>query len=60
MCLCAQQAAYPALSAARAEARRWDVYMGIDAFGRNTFGAGELHCDKVTTAEYHGGGAEGW
>ncbi|KAG5187118.1 glycoside hydrolase [Tribonema minus] len=38
---------YPAVSAARAQHRRWDVYMGIDAFGRNTFGGGQLHCDKV-------------
>ena len=27
--------------------RRWDVYMGIDVFGRNTYGGGGYDCDKA-------------
>ncbi|KAF2319176.1 hypothetical protein GH714_013759 [Hevea brasiliensis] len=32
---------YPELSAAVAGARKFDVYMGIDVFGRNTYGGGQ-------------------
>ncbi|KAJ4841410.1 hypothetical protein Tsubulata_051285, partial [Turnera subulata] len=32
---------YPRLSAVAAGDRRFDVYMGIDVFGRNTYGGGE-------------------
>lgn len=32
---------YPKLSAAVAGDRQYDVYMGIDVFGRNTYGGGE-------------------
>lgn len=35
------QEKYPELSAAKAGERRFDVYMGIDVFGRKTFGGGE-------------------
>lgn len=51
----------PARSAARAEAaaaaaadggrsRRWDVFMGIDCFGRNTYGGGGFDCDVALRA----------
>lgn len=32
---------YPKLSAAVARDRKYDVYMGIDVFGRNTYGGGK-------------------
>lgn len=32
---------YPKLSANVAGDRKFDVYMGIDVFGRNTFGGGQ-------------------
>lgn len=32
---------YPKLSAAVAGDRKFDVYMGIDVFGRGTFGGGQ-------------------
>lgn len=32
---------YPRLSAAAAGDRKYDVYMGIDVFGRNTYGGGQ-------------------
>ncbi|ESW35571.1 hypothetical protein PHAVU_001G245900 [Phaseolus vulgaris] len=32
---------YPRLSAAVASERKFDVYMGIDVFGRNTYGGGQ-------------------
>lgn len=32
---------YPKLSAAVAGERKFDVYMGIDVFGRNTYGGGQ-------------------
>lgn len=35
------QAHFPELSAVEAGDRRYDVYMGIDAFGRGTFGGGQ-------------------
>lgn len=49
----------PARSAARAAAaagtdgarsRRWDVFMGIDCFGRNTYGGGGFDCDVALRA----------
>ncbi|XP_039135920.1 LOW QUALITY PROTEIN: cytosolic endo-beta-N-acetylglucosaminidase 1 [Dioscorea cayenensis subsp. rotundata] len=56
---------YPKLSAEVAGERRYDVYMGIDVFGRNTFGGGEwntnvaldvLKDDDVSAAVF----APGW
>ncbi|KAK7281105.1 hypothetical protein RIF29_08805 [Crotalaria pallida] len=56
---------YPSLSAAVANDRRFDVYMGIDVFGRNTFGGGQwnanfaldvLRKDDVSAAIF----APGW
>lgn len=38
------QAETPAAAGARAGARAHDVYMGIDCFGRGTFGGGGLAC----------------
>ncbi|KAJ4970389.1 hypothetical protein NE237_003488 [Protea cynaroides] len=35
------KANYPKLSAAVAGERKYDVYMGIDVFGRNTYGGGQ-------------------
>uniref|UniRef100_A0A1D1XRH8 mannosyl-glycoprotein endo-beta-N-acetylglucosaminidase n=2 Tax=Anthurium amnicola TaxID=1678845 RepID=A0A1D1XRH8_9ARAE len=35
------KASYPELSAAVAGDRKFDVYMGIDVFGRNTYGGGQ-------------------
>lgn len=39
--LCTMQEDYPRLSAAVASDRKFDVYMGIDVFGRNTYGGGQ-------------------
>ncbi|XP_052729660.1 cytosolic endo-beta-N-acetylglucosaminidase 1 isoform X2 [Vigna angularis] len=36
---------YPRLSAAVANERKFDVYMGIDVFGRNTYGGGQWNVD---------------
>ncbi|XP_077213000.1 cytosolic endo-beta-N-acetylglucosaminidase 1-like [Tasmannia lanceolata] len=56
---------YPKLSAAVAGERKFDVYMGIDVFGRNTFGGGQwntnvaldvLKKDDVSAALF----APGW
>ncbi|XP_031248285.1 cytosolic endo-beta-N-acetylglucosaminidase 1 [Pistacia vera] len=56
---------YPKLSAAVAGDRRYDVYMGIDVFGRNTYGGGKwntnvaldlLRKDDVSAAIF----APGW
>ncbi|KAL5732959.1 hypothetical protein ACOSQ2_032651 [Xanthoceras sorbifolium] len=56
---------YPKLSAAVAGDRKYDVYMGIDVFGRNTFGGGQwntnvaldlLKKDDVSAAIF----APGW
>ncbi|MED6211632.1 hypothetical protein PIB30_075627 [Stylosanthes scabra] len=56
---------YPSLSAAVAGDRRFDVYMGIDVFGRNTYGGGQwnvnaaldvLRKDDVSAAIF----APGW
>lgn len=56
---------YPRDSAATAGDRKYDVYMGIDVFGRNTFGGGQwntnvaldlLKKDDVSTAIF----APGW
>lgn len=35
------QANYPKLSADFAGSRKFDVYMGIDVFGRGTYGGGQ-------------------
>ncbi|KAF8009735.1 hypothetical protein BT93_J0660 [Corymbia citriodora subsp. variegata] len=56
---------YPRLSAAAAGDRKYDVYMGIDVFGRSTYGGGQwkanvaldvLKKDKVSAAIF----APGW
>ncbi|KAI4306494.1 hypothetical protein L6164_029768 [Bauhinia variegata] len=56
---------YPRLSAAVAGDRKFDVYMGIDVFGRNTYGGGQwnanvaldrLRKDDVSAAVF----APGW
>lgn len=39
------QADYPSASAIEAVSRRYDVYMGIDTFGRGTWGGGGLDVD---------------
>jgi hypothetical protein len=38
---CNMQENYPRLSAAVAGDRKFDVYMGVDVFGRNTYGGGQ-------------------
>jgi hypothetical protein len=38
---CNTQEDYPRHSAAVAGDRKFDVYMGIDVFGRNTYGGGQ-------------------
>ncbi|XP_072959807.1 cytosolic endo-beta-N-acetylglucosaminidase 1 [Typha angustifolia] len=38
---------YPKVSAAVAGERKFDVYMGIDVFGRNTFGGGQWNTDAA-------------
>lgn len=38
---CNTQENYPSRSAAVAGDRKFDVYMGIDVFGRNTYGGGQ-------------------
>ena len=40
----------PQQAAAVAGARRHDVYMGVDVFGRNTFGGGGMTCDVALAA----------
>ncbi|EXB29265.1 Cytosolic endo-beta-N-acetylglucosaminidase [Morus notabilis] len=59
------QESYPSLSAAAAGDRKYDVYMGIDVFGRGTFGGGQwntnvaldvLKKDDVSAALF----APGW
>lgn len=40
----------PQLAAAVAGARRSEVYMGVDVFGRNTFGGGGMTCDVALKA----------
>ncbi|XP_074568960.1 cytosolic endo-beta-N-acetylglucosaminidase 1-like [Curcuma longa] len=44
------QEAYPKVSAVNAGERRLDVYMGIDVFGRNTFGGGEWNSNIALDA----------
>lgn len=41
------KADYPSACALEAEARRFDVYMGIDTFGRGTWGGGGFDTDKA-------------
>ncbi|CAM6125495.1 unnamed protein product [Calypogeia fissa] len=36
---------YPKLSASAAGNRAFDVYMGVDVFGRGSYGGGQFHCD---------------
>ncbi|KAJ7959600.1 Cytosolic endo-beta-N-acetylglucosaminidase [Quillaja saponaria] len=38
---------YPSLSAAVAGDRKFDVYMGIDVFGRNTYGGGQWNVNAA-------------
>ena len=49
------QAQTPALAAARAGARAHDVYMGIDCFGRGSFGGGGLACHVAARAAREAG-----
>lgn len=43
---------YPKLSAAVAGDRKFDVYMGIDVFGRSTFGGGQWNvCTSSSSTE---------
>ncbi|XP_042465081.1 cytosolic endo-beta-N-acetylglucosaminidase 1-like [Zingiber officinale] len=44
------QEGYPKVSAVNAGNRRLDVYMGIDVFGRNTFGGGEWNSNVALDA----------
>ena len=44
------QANYPSLSAAVAGDRKYDVYMGIDVFGRGTFGGGQWNVRALTAS----------
>lgn len=37
-------------SSSSSSSRRWDVYAGIDVFGRNTYGGGGYSCDKALEA----------
>ncbi|CBN78701.1 Mannosyl-glycoprotein endo-beta-N-acetylglucosaminidase, family GH85 [Ectocarpus siliculosus] len=43
----AWKADYPSACALEAQARRYDVYMGIDTFGRGTWGGGGFDVDKA-------------
>ena len=45
----------PAKAAAVAGDRRRDVYMGIDVFGRNTYGGGGMTCNVALTAAHSAG-----
>lgn len=47
----------PAQAAAVAGARKHDVYMGVDVFGRNTYGGGGMTCDIALTAARSAGEA---
>ena len=40
----------PGQAAAVAGARKHDVYMGVDVFGRNTYGGGGMACNLALTA----------
>ena len=40
----------PRQAAAVAGARKHDVYMGVDVFGRNTYGGGGMACNVALTA----------
>ncbi len=44
------QAGTPLEAAAAAGERKQDVYMGIDVFGRGTFGGGQLNCNVAAAA----------
>ena len=45
----------PQLAASVAGARRSEVYMGVDVFGRNTFGGGGMTCDVALKAALSAG-----
>lgn len=49
------KAGYAVQAAEAAATRRLDVYMGIDVFGRNTFGGGGFNCDVGAAAARLGG-----
>ena len=49
------KAGTPAQAAAAAGTRHPDVYMGIDVFGRSTFGGGGFSCDVAAAAARLGG-----
>ena len=49
------QAETPALAAARAGKRAHDVYMGVDCFGRGSFGGGGLACHVAAQAAREAG-----
>ena len=42
-------------SAERAGRRARDVYMGVDVYGRGTFGGGGMHCDRAAEAAREAG-----
>lgn len=45
----------PAKAAAAAGAKRQHVYMGVDVFGRNTYGGGGMTCDIALRAAHSQG-----
>ena len=45
----------PAKAAAVAGDRRRDVYMGVDVFGRNTYGGGGMTCNVALNAAHSAG-----
>lgn len=47
VCHCTIQENYPKLSADVAGDRKFDVYMGIDVFGRNTYGGGQWNVSET-------------
>ncbi|KAK9806678.1 hypothetical protein WJX73_007371 [Symbiochloris irregularis] len=49
------KAGTPQQAAAAAGHRAQDVYMGIDVFGRNTFGGGGFNCDAAASVARQGG-----
>ena len=48
----------PAHVAAEAGPRAADVFMGVDAFGRGTYGGGGLTCDVAIRAAFDAGAAD--
>ena len=53
--LCAPQADTPARTALEAGPRATDVYMGVDVFGRGTYGGGGATCDVGIRAAFDAG-----